>query len=121
MRAVAALVAVAALAVPVAAWAVRAPTLTERAAITRALPGPIRKVPAGCVWFDIRMSSKAGWASVTPRWLVGPSGSDPCLRYAADGKYLLRRAKGTWRVVFDGSDLPPCTLRAPRDLGACSS
>lgn len=107
--------------IPAAASAARAPTLTERTAITRALPGQLRKVPAGCVWLDVRVSSTPGWASVTPRWLVGSSASDPCVRYAADGRYVLRRKGGAWRVVVEGSDLPPCGLHVPRDLGACAA
>jgi hypothetical protein len=101
------------------AHAARAPSLAERAAITKALPGSLRKVPAGCVWIDIRVSSTGGWASATPRWLIGLRTSDPCLRYASDGRYLLRRAAGKWQVVFQGSDLPACRLKVPRDLSSC--
>ena len=106
---------------PATARPARAPSVAERTAITRALPASLRKVPAGCVWIDIHISSTPRWASATPRWLVGATASDPCLRYAADGRYLLHRQGATWRIVFDGSDQTPCRLKAPRDLGACQA
>jgi hypothetical protein len=40
-----------------------------------------------------------------------------CYFYAGDGYYLLRRSPtGVWRVVFEGSDPPSCSLRVPKDL-----
>lgn len=114
------LVVLAGAAIPAGVVAARMPTLSERTAIVRALPAQLRKVPAGCVWLDVELASTPGWASVTPHWLVGTSASDPCVRYAADGWYLLRRKPGhAWRVVFDGSDRPLCSLHVPRDLSTC--
>jgi hypothetical protein len=95
------------------ASAAREPTRAEREAITAALPQYNRTVPAGCEYLDIKVSSLAkGWAVVVPVWFVHIK---PCLRYAADGYYILRLT-GHWRIAFNGSDPPPCSLHAPRDL-----
>jgi hypothetical protein len=41
-----------------------------------------------------------------------------CGRYAADGFFVLRMSQ-KWRVVYVGSDYPPCSKRFPRDLVGC--
>lgn len=118
--------AVAALAVlaagfPATTHAARAPTRIERVYITRALPAYDRSLPAGCVFFDTRVSTQAPYARVDPVYLVDWNrSSDPCARYAANGFYLLRRVSVTrWRIVHNGSDPPPCSLHIPRDLTTC--
>jgi hypothetical protein len=104
---------------PSAGVASRQPTLKERGAITRALPPSIRRAPVACSFVDIRISTRnARYARATPRVLnvaVRPLG---CIRYAVDGFFILRKAAG-WRVVYEGSDPPPCRLRVPRDLVTC--
>ena len=44
--------------------------------------------------------------------------NDPCLRYAGDGFFILKKTGG-WKVVYVGSDAPACSLRIPRDLLRC--
>jgi hypothetical protein len=108
-----------ALALPAVGLAARAPTLTERIAITRALPAGQTSIPSRCVYFDTTVSGS--YAKVTPAYLVDPTApSDPCLRYAANGFYLLERSGAKWAVVYTGSELPPCARHFPRDLTSCS-
>jgi len=107
-----------ALVVPMA-FAARAPTLVERAAIIRALPKSIRDVPTECVWLNVRVSRTPAYASVVPRWLNWERPRSRCLRYAADGFFVLSRKAGRWHVVYLGSDSPPCSIRLPRDLTDC--
>lgn len=109
-----------ALAVPAAALAARAPTLTERVAITRALPAGQTAVPSRCLYLDTTVSGS--YAKVAPVYLVVPAGgsSDPCLRYAANGFYVLKRTGTKWGLVYTGSELPPCARHFPRDLTPCS-
>jgi hypothetical protein len=108
-----------ALALPAAGVAARAPTPAERVAITRALPAGQTSVPARCLYLETQVSGS--YAKVTPTYLVDPAGgsSDPCLRYAADGFYLLKRSGAKWAVVYTGSELPPCARHFPRDLTSC--
>jgi hypothetical protein len=101
------------------AAAKRAPSLIERAAITKALPASLRNVPVGCVWLDVAVSRSGGYAEVSPTYLNALH--LPCVRYAANGDFFLRKRSGVWRVVFTGSEVPPCSLRVPRDLSSCRS
>ena len=109
-----------ALALPAVAAAARTPTLSERVAITRALPAGQTSVPSRCLYLDVRVSGS--YAKVEPVYLVDPArgASDPCVRYAANGFYLLRRAGAEWAVVYTGSELPSCSKHYPRDLTSCS-
>jgi len=42
-----------------------------------------------------------------------------CVRYVGNGFYILKRTRTRWRLVYEGSDPPPCSLRVPRDLTSC--
>jgi hypothetical protein len=106
-----------ALAVVAPGLAKRAPTVNERAAITKALPASLRSVPAGCVWLDITVSRSGAFAKVSPVYLNALR--QPCVRYASNGDWILRKRLAGWRVVFRGSDAPSCSLRVPRDLSPC--
>jgi hypothetical protein len=108
-RLLAGAVAVAAVAAPAAANARRAPTFDERVAITRALQ------------FAVAVSANGRFATATPEVLIPHPvpAKDPCLRYAGNGFFVLRKA-GRWKVIFVGSDWPPCSLGVPRDLTACA-
>jgi hypothetical protein len=112
----AALPALVAAAVLAGTAAARPPTLAERAAVTAALPSFLRAVPAGCVWLDVALSPDGRWAKVTPRFLDATT--LPCVKYASNGVFFLKRA-ARWKVVFDGSDLPPCALGVPKALARC--
>jgi hypothetical protein len=48
----------------------------------------------------------------------GSPKSDPCLRYAANGFWILEKTS-RWKIVFNGSDGPPCSVGVPKDLGGC--
>jgi hypothetical protein len=98
----------------------RPPTFNERVAITRALPAEILAYPAGCVRFVIAVSNDGRYARAAPNYLIPrpvPPG-DPCVRYASNGYWLLARGRG-WKVVYNGSGGPPCSLGIPRDLERC--
>jgi hypothetical protein len=41
-----------------------------------------------------------------------------CIRYASNGFFVLKKAP-TWKVIFNGSVYPSCTLKVPRDLTPC--
>jgi len=110
-------VAAAALIVAGPGLAKRAPKLGERAAITKALPASLRNVPVGCVWLDIAVSRSGGYAMVTPVYLNALH--LPCLRYASNGDWILKKRPAGWRIVFRGSDAPSCSLGVPRDLVRC--
>jgi len=103
-------------AVPGAADAAREPTRAERAAVTAALPAWLRREPVGCVWLDLSMANDGRYALVRPV-VLNPT-TQPCLRYAANGYWILRKTL-RWRIVFNGSDPPPCSLRVPHDLTPC--
>ena len=102
------------------AGARRAPTFNERVAAIRALSADLRAYPAGCLQFEVVMSNDGRFAMVTPEVLMprpAPS-NDPCLRYAGDGFFVLKKT-GAWKVVYVGSDAPACSLRIPSDLARC--
>ena len=103
------------------AGARRAPTFNERVAVIRALPSDLRAYPAGCLQFAVAVSNNGRFALVTPEVLIprpAPS-NDPCLRYAGDGFFVLKKT-GAWKVVYVGSDAPACSLGVPSDLLRCS-
>jgi hypothetical protein len=97
--------------------AARSPTFGERVAITRALPAELRRYPVGCVRLVTVVSRSGLYARVTPEYLVRPSAGaqDACLRYAANGYFVLRK-RPNWRVQGSLSDRPPCAWGVPRDL-----
>ena len=95
----------------------RAPKLGERAAITKALPASLRNVPVGCVWLDMAVSRSGRYALVTPVYLNALH--LPCLRYASNGDWILKKRLAGWRIIFRGSDPPSCSLGVPRDLTRC--
>jgi hypothetical protein len=98
----------------------RPPTFNERVAITRALPAEILAYPAGCVRFVIAVSNDGRYARAAPSYLIPhpvPPG-DPCVRYASNGYWLLKRTR-SWKIVYSGSGGPSCSLGIPRDLERC--
>jgi hypothetical protein len=109
--------ALAALALAPIAEPARAPSLKQRESITNVLPAYVRAYPAGCVWLAVRISKDARYAIARPLYLNATRA--PCSRYASSGYWLLKRTAG-WRIVFNGSEPPPCSLGAPRDLIACA-
>ena len=71
------------------ATAARPPTLRERAAITAALPVAVQRYPIGCVYLGIVVSTDARYSKVTSQVFYPQKSS--CLRYAANGWYILRK------------------------------
>lgn len=94
-----------------AASAARQPTLNERTAITMALPAAFRAVPAGCLFLAMKVSNNGKYAEVDPTFLL----RRVCIKYASNGFLILHKVKA-WRIVFSGSEAPPCKLHIPRDL-----
>ena len=92
------------------------PTFKEREAITAALPAWLRRYPVGCVALDITVSKNGKYATVDPVFLNATH--EPCTHFASNGIWILKKLK-TWRVIFNGSEAPPCSLGVPRDLGGC--
>src|SRR4051794_15949058 len=97
--------------------AARKPTFREREAITAALPAWFRRYPVGCVAVDIVVSKNGKYAEADPVFLNARVGT-PCLRYASNGFWILKKTR-SWKIVFNGSDAPPCSLGVPADLGGC--
>jgi hypothetical protein len=105
--------------VPSAGLAARQPSLGERSAITRALPAFVRRAPVACVFVAIKVSTRnSRYARATPKVLNIGIEALRCIRYAANGYFILRKTT-RWRIVFEGSDPPPCRLGVPRDLTPC--
>jgi hypothetical protein len=98
------------------AQAARPPTRTERPAITKALASSIRTLPANCVTVRMRVSASGWFARAWLRWRQ----PDHCGAVSSsNGQWFLKRTARGWRVVYVGSDPPPCRLRIPRDLTTC--
>jgi hypothetical protein len=93
----------------------RLPTLAERAAIVGALPTGLTGEPVRCTAIDVTVSGDGRWAQATPVFFVQNKG---CLRYAANGWFFLHRVGARWKVAFNGSEAPPCSLHVPRDLAS---
>jgi hypothetical protein len=103
---------------PAGAGASRQPTFSEREALTAALPSFVQAEPAGCVWLDITVSGNGGYAKVAPGFLNALHA--PCAKYASNGWWILKKTGPRWKIVFNGSESPPCALRIPKDLAnAC--
>jgi hypothetical protein len=101
------------------AAAARPPTFKEREAITAALPAFVRNTPVECLWLTIRVSSRnSRFAWVGSLYLNAIKPGSRCVRYASNGFFVLKKSP-RWRVVFQGSTDPPCSLRIPRDLTSC--
>jgi len=109
----AALVIAAVVSAPAAAR--RAPTVAERAEIRGAMALALSFAPPVCYGAVIYVSTvDRRYAYATARWKTIAK----CLPYASNGYFILRRSTH-WRVVFNGSDAPPCTrvpARVARDL-----
>jgi hypothetical protein len=103
--------------VPAATLAARQPTLSEREAITAALPASFQRYPVGCVFLSTTVSNNGHYATVTPVFLNALR--QPCVKYASNGYWILKKTT-RWKVVFVGSVSPPCSLRIPRDLVRCT-
>jgi len=102
---------------PVSALAARQPTPIEREAITAALPAAFKRYPVGCVFLRTAVSNNGQYATVRPVILNGLR--QPCVKYTSDGYWILRKST-RWKIVFEGSESPPCSLRVPRDLARCT-
>ena len=114
------LAAAVALCTAVTVSAARAPTRSERQAITNALPKYVRAMPVGCVWLNIRVSKNSRYAYVASEIMNAVPPNAKCLRYASNGFFILRkRTSGKWTIVFNGSVWPPCSQHIPRDLVPC--
>jgi hypothetical protein len=95
----------------------RPPSLTERAAVTAALPQWVRAYPVGCMWLQITVANMGGYAKVTPVYLHPLTA--PCSKYLVGNGYWIFKRQTRWREIYEGSELPSCKLHVPRDLSRC--
>jgi hypothetical protein len=87
----------------------------EKAAISLALPREFR-VPASCATINIKFSSDPSWARAESIDVYDPA-TKRCGRFGGNGYWLLKRSdSGHWRIVYNGSEVPPCSIHAPKDL-----
>lgn len=106
-------------AAPSASLGARQPSLGEREAITRTLPASFRRAPVECIFVKITVSTRnARYAMVDAQVINWRNKRTGCSKYLHDGFYIVEKTKG-WRVVYEGSEPPPCSLRVPRDLTPC--
>ena len=101
------------------ALAAHPPTTAERSAILVALPHDVQEIPVKCVRIVVRVANSRTYATATPHFLNATH--QPCLKYASNGYWILAKHSGRWKVVFNGSELPRCSLHVPRDLIHCLS
>jgi len=87
----------------------------EKAAILLALPRYLR-VPMNCAKTDIEISSDPSWARAEAID-VYDFRAKKCGRFAGNGYWLLKKSSaGRWRIAFNGSEVPQCSVHAPKDL-----
>jgi hypothetical protein len=99
--------------------AARQPTLTEREAITRALPAVYRQARVECLFIEIRISTRdSRYAEVVPQPLNWRA--KPACPTGGNGFEIYKRKAGRWRSIYAGSVPPPCSLGVPRDLQPCA-
>jgi hypothetical protein len=101
----------------VPAYAGRPPSFPEREAIAASLPQSLRSIPVGCVWLDVTVANAGGYAKVAPVFLNATKA--PCVKYASNGFFILKKQQARWRIIYQGSDPPVCKQRVPRDLSRC--
>lgn len=99
------------------AVAARPPTHREREAIVRALPAFIRNTPVECLQLVVRVSRNPRYAYVGLEFLNAKPGSR-CFRYASDGFFIFKKVP-RWKIIYNGSEDPPCSMKIPRDLRPC--
>jgi hypothetical protein len=73
-------------------------------------------VPKQCVQFRMTVSNSGRHAKVVPVFLN--ASKQLCVKYASDGYWLLHKAT-RWKIIFSGSNPPPCALGIPVDLTKC--
>lgn len=119
-RLVAALLTLTALTVAVGdAAAARTPSHEEREAVLRAVPlvqTLNRKAPTGCVRYTVRISDSGAFSTVALRFAQ----RNECIQYASNGRFVLRKMRGAWNIVFEGSSAPPCAYAIPPDVIGCT-
>jgi hypothetical protein len=104
---------------PPAGVAARQPSLGEREAITRTLPAFFRRAPVECVFVKIEVSTRnSRYALVDVQVINRRNARTGCSKYLHDGFYIVKKTEG-WRVIYEGSEPPPCSLRVPGDLTTC--
>ena len=102
-----------------AAIAARTPTFKEREGIIKALPKAVRDTPVECIWLRVRVSTRdSRYADVGGAYLNWEKPGSRCLRYTSNWHLFFKKAK-TWKIIFNGTVEPSCTLRIPRDLTLC--
>jgi hypothetical protein len=81
------------------ALAHRAPTRSEKAALTHAFDSYVKQpAPARCLQFEVS-TRNAAWADVA----FAPRSPKSCLKYASNGDVIFHHTSGKWRFVTAGS------------------
>jgi hypothetical protein len=97
-----ALVAVVA-AYPAVALAHKAPTQTQKTALTRAFSAYVHaSVPAHCLKYEVSTANRA-WAEVEFDGVTHGKLVNSCAKYASNGEVIFHFKGGKWRFVTAGS------------------
>ena len=97
----------------------RAPGHAERESIVRALPASQRNIPVECIRLDIAVSQDANYARLGFEFLNATRPGSRCIRYAFNGFAILQKTD-RWRIVYNGSTDPSCSMNIPPELVGCT-
>ena len=68
---------------------------------------------------EIKVSTRDShyaWLAAQPiNWRIKATG---CINYAANGFYIVKKTD-RWRIIYEGSVEPSCSLHVPADLTLC--
>jgi hypothetical protein len=81
------------------------------------MPAWLRRYSIGCVRLGISVSNNGRYAEAGLDYLNATR--PPCSKYVSNGTWFLKKQTNKWRIIFNGSDPPPCALKVPRELAAC--
>lgn len=98
---------ISAMIVVAAANASRAPSPIERRAISQLVVAYLAGSPPSCMKISVKISTpNTRFALAGATWLQ----KGDCSKYASNG-FIIATGKGrSWRIVYDGSDLPECGI-----------
>jgi hypothetical protein len=96
----------------------RNPTLKERAGITAGLPKSLQRIPVGCIYLPIRVSSDGRFARAGAAFLNWQHA--PCARYPFNGPdWILRKTGTRWKIIaytIGSAAITRCSLGIPSYL-----
>lgn len=101
------------------AFGARPPTFREQEGIVTALPASLRNTPVECLELKLRVSSRnPRYASVGGTLLNWEKAGSRCIRFGSNWGYILKKGR-RWKIIYEGTELPSCSLKIPRDLTEC--